>query len=162
MIRDKRNQELLVETLKKAGLFIFFNNSDIERLYKSTINVLAFKNGDFIIKEGVTGGMFFMLAEGVVSVYKKDENGKKVVIRVMHQGDFFGEIALITGSARTSSIIAESEVKVFSIGKEDFFSIFMSNPKVKSVLEFESHSRKANVVKKIKAKSTQMEVSKKI
>jgi putative ABC transport system ATP-binding protein len=71
--------------------------------------------GETIIREGDPGEEFFLVSDGEVEV-----------IRVGHEvarlgpGDFFGEVALISGEPRNATVVAESEVDTYALGKTDF------------------------------------------
>jgi putative ABC transport system ATP-binding protein len=71
--------------------------------------------GETIIREGDPGEEFFLVSDGEVEV-----------IRVGHEvarlgpGDFFGEVALISGEPRNATVVAEGEVDTYALGKTDF------------------------------------------
>lgn len=76
-----------------------------------------FAPGDIIIKEGDPGSSFYLLESGEADAYKGDTDNK-----VLHytKGDFFGELALLNDAPRAASIVASSDVKVASLGKDAF------------------------------------------
>lgn len=76
-----------------------------------------FAPGDVIIREGDPGYSFFLLESGEADAYKGDSNN-----RVLHykKGDFFGELALLNDAPRAASVVASSEVKVATLGKNAF------------------------------------------
>ena len=82
----------------------------------------TFKKGDFIIKEGEMGDVFYILEEGQCEATKTLEPGKPdTVIKQYSAGDYFGERALIKGEPRACNIIAASEnVKVISLDRISF------------------------------------------
>ncbi|KAF4121068.1 hypothetical protein GMORB2_2554 [Geosmithia morbida] len=71
--------------------------------------------GDVIIKEGDPGDSFYLLETGEADAYKGDD-------KVLHytKGDFFGELALLNDAPRAASIVASTDVKVASLGKNAF------------------------------------------
>lgn len=76
-----------------------------------------FAPGEVIIKEGDPGHSFYLLESGEAEAYKGDAKNK-----VLHykKGDFFGELALLNDAPRAASIVASTEVKVASLGKNAF------------------------------------------
>lgn len=76
-----------------------------------------FSSGDAIIKEGDPGYSFYLLESGEADAYKGDTGNK-----VLHykKGDFFGELALLNDAPRAASVIASSNVKVATLGKNAF------------------------------------------
>jgi cAMP-dependent protein kinase regulator len=76
-----------------------------------------FAPGDIIIKEGDPGSSFYLLESGEADAFKGETNNK-----VLHytKGDFFGELALLNDAPRAASVVASTDVKVASLGKDAF------------------------------------------
>lgn len=74
-----------------------------------------FSAGQEIIKEGDPGHSFFLLESGEADALKGDA-------KVLHykKGDFFGELALLNDAPRAASVVASSDVKVATLGKNAF------------------------------------------
>ncbi|KAK0388215.1 hypothetical protein NLU13_4460 [Sarocladium strictum] len=74
-----------------------------------------FAAGEEIIKEGDPGHSFFLLESGEADAVKGDA-------KVLHykKGDFFGELALLNDAPRAASVVASSDVKVATLGKNAF------------------------------------------
>ena len=71
--------------------------------------------GETIIREGEAGEEFFLISEGEVEVIRADHE-----IARLGPGDFFGEVALISGEPRNATIVAVTEVDTYVLGKTDF------------------------------------------
>src|SRR3982751_4176773 len=66
--------------------------------------------GRRLATEKADGQEFVVIVDGDAEVIKGDE-----VVNVLHAGDFFGEIALLTGDPRTASVVATSKVHALVI-----------------------------------------------
>ena len=88
----------------------------------------TFLNGDVIIKEGDSGSTFFQLLEGKVAVYKNYDKEDEVKIAVLEQGQYFGEMAVIETYPRSSTVVAEGDVKVIEIAAEELKEYISQNP----------------------------------
>ena len=88
----------------------------------------TFINGDVIIKEGDSGNTFFQLLEGKVGVYKDYDKADEVKLAVLEQGQYFGEMAVIENYPRSSTIVAEGDVKVLEIAAEELKEYVSQNP----------------------------------
>lgn len=75
-----------------------------------------FSEGDLIIKEGDEGDRFYIMAKGEARAYVKGKEVKKYE----KQGDYFGEIALLTNAKRQASVLCVSDVQVVYLLKRDF------------------------------------------
>jgi putative ABC transport system ATP-binding protein len=71
--------------------------------------------GETIISEGESGEEFFLISDGEVDVIRADHE-----IARLGSGDFFGEVALISGEPRNATVVAVGEVDSYALGKTDF------------------------------------------
>jgi putative ABC transport system ATP-binding protein len=74
-----------------------------------------FASGETIIREGESGEEFFVISDGEVDVVRADHE-----VARLRPGDFFGEVALISGEPRNATVVAEGEVDTYVLGKTDF------------------------------------------
>jgi cAMP-dependent protein kinase regulator len=72
--------------------------------------------GEVIIQEGGKGDSFFIIAQGKVHVEKNAE-GKALTVASLGDGAFFGEMALLSDSPRTASVIVDEPTQLFEISK---------------------------------------------
>ena len=76
----------------------------------------AFPDGAVIIKQGEEGDKFYVLRKGSVQVVFDD--GRAPID--LEEGNFFGEMALLTGKPRVATVIARGPVETYTLGKTDF------------------------------------------
>jgi len=64
--------------------------------------------GTVVVYRGETSDMAYFILKGSVGVgYRKDN--EYVILNILRDGDFFGEVAALTGAVRTANIITEEE-----------------------------------------------------
>jgi putative ABC transport system ATP-binding protein len=73
--------------------------------------------GETIIREGEAGEEFFLISDGEVDVVRSDHE-----VARLGRGDFFGEVALISGEPRNATVLATEPIDTFVLGKSDFQS----------------------------------------
>ena len=71
--------------------------------------------GEIIIREGEPGEEFMLISEGEVEVIRAEHE-----VARLGPGDFFGEVALISGEPRNATVVAVTEVDTYVLGKTDF------------------------------------------
>lgn len=76
-----------------------------------------FDAGETIIREGEPGEEFYLISDGEVDVIRADHE-----VARLGRGDFFGEVALISGEPRNATIQATEPLDTFVLGKSDFQS----------------------------------------
>ena len=86
---------------------------------------LDLKEGTELTHEGKAGREFFIIVAGAADVLM---DGK--LISSVRQGDFLGEIALITDRPRTATVKATSPVRVLVITARDFRALLDRSPEI--------------------------------
>ncbi len=96
-----------------------------------------FKDGEAIIREGEKGDTFYLIRSGRVKVFTRDikGTGEQVELGTMEDGGFFGEVALLTDKPRTATIVADGDVELMELTREDFMDIVQTYPSVRKVVE---------------------------
>lgn len=87
----------------------------------------SFKKGSTIIAEGEVGNSLFVVVEGDVRIYARDERGRELEFGVFGPGAIFGEMCL-EGGARTASVEAASRCVCSEISYELFKKRLASDP----------------------------------
>jgi CRP-like cAMP-binding protein len=82
--------------------------------------------GEVVIKKGDIGRELYLVARGQVEVI--GETGK--VLKVLRDGDIFGEIAVLTSQPRTADVRAKTACDLFVLDKADFSRILRDNPHI--------------------------------
>jgi CRP/FNR family cyclic AMP-dependent transcriptional regulator len=103
-----------VELLQRVPLFADFERGDLERLARS-FKERTFDAGSTVVGEGKTGAGFFVIEDGEATVSTQGAEKAK-----LGPGDYFGEIALIDGGARTATITAVSDGKCYGLTSWQF------------------------------------------
>ena len=88
--------------------------------------IVHFRAGDPIYKEGDPGAEMFIVQSGVVEIYRS-LRGQVQVLAVMERGDFFGEMSVLEGSARTASARASEDAEVIEITSAVFDRMIRGN-----------------------------------
>jgi glucose-6-phosphate 1-dehydrogenase len=119
------------DVLKTVPLF-----KDGDALFlEAVIMVLRSKQvapGELVIKKGDVGRELYLVARGEVEVL--DDVGN--VLKVLKDGDIFGEIGVLMSTPRTADVRARTSCDLFVLEKADFSRILRDNPQfAKAVLQ---------------------------
>jgi CRP-like cAMP-binding protein len=79
--------------------------------------------GKVLVREGEFGRHLYVILRGTAEVIK---DGKK--LRELVPGDFFGEIAFLSGERRTATITARSDMRVMILGPSQLEVILENEP----------------------------------
>jgi CRP-like cAMP-binding protein len=113
-----------LDLLHRIPLFSSFDHRRLERLgmLADEVDVPA---GKVLMRQGETGTDMMVVASGSVSV---ERDGNR--LNTLGPGDFFGEIALVDGGARTATVTAEEPTRLLVITHRDFHSMMDEFPEV--------------------------------
>uniref|UniRef100_A0A8R1XV56 cGMP-dependent protein kinase n=1 Tax=Onchocerca volvulus TaxID=6282 RepID=A0A8R1XV56_ONCVO len=111
----------LMAFLSKVSLFENLSEDRISKI-ADVLDQDYYSGGNYIIREGEKGDTFFILTSGQVRVTQQIEDEPEPrEIRILKQGDFFGEKALLGEEVRTASVIAINPgVEVLTLDRESF------------------------------------------
>lgn len=86
--------------------------------------------GVVILRKGDPGDGFWVVESGRVRVFLEDEEGVQTTLSEIGSGGSFGEMALLTGEARSAHVETLEETRFLYIGKEPFQRILQEYPQV--------------------------------
>ncbi|KAK2195599.1 bifunctional Cyclic nucleotide-binding domain/Cyclic nucleotide-binding [Babesia duncani] len=107
-------------SLEHCFLFRGVGHNDIEILIKA-FDIKEFKAGDVIIKQGDQGDKLYLVHRGVAECWKnKAAEGKDVFLCNRGPGECFGELALLYNAPRAATVIAKTDIHLWSLDRETF------------------------------------------
>jgi CRP/FNR family cyclic AMP-dependent transcriptional regulator len=109
------------DVLKRVPLFAGLDDRELEQI-AGTMRERRFSSGDTVTEEGAGGAGFFIVEEGSADVSVDGERRGSI-----GAGDYFGEIALLTGSDRTATITATSDMVCWGMTPWDFRPLVETN-----------------------------------
>jgi cGMP-dependent protein kinase 1 len=113
----------VIESLQKVHLFKNFTYKKLENLSEK-IGLEKYENGQKIISQGEDGNKFYIVKSGKVDIYVN-----KNYIRTLNESEYFGERALFFKEPRSATAIANGDVEIFYLSKENFSIIIENNLK---------------------------------
>lgn len=87
--------------------------------------------GEMIIAKGELGRELFLIEQGEVEVL--DDHG--ATVKVLRDGDVFGEIALLRSTPRTANVRAKIATDLYTLDKSDFSRILRDHPQFAAAIQ---------------------------
>ena len=112
-----------IEILKKFDLFKNLSEPHLKLIANKT-SEKHFAKKELLIEQDDKNDSVYLIHEGLVRVYRLNEDGREINLAVVGPGEAIGEMAPIIGGLRTANAEAQSEVDVLILpGSElrDFF-----------------------------------------
>jgi CRP-like cAMP-binding protein len=108
--------------LRSIPIFAPLPEAVLEQLARDG-RVIKMSAGNRIISAGESGDDFYVIVQGEAEV---EASGKPS--RLLHEGDSFGEIALLRDVPRTATVTATSNGELLALGRDSFLSAVTGNP----------------------------------
>ena len=89
-----------------------------------------YESGKFIFLEDSEGEQCFFVVQGSVKVTRLSKDGREVILAMLNEGEFFGEMALLDGESRSANVIALEETEVLTLNREDFLVVLHDYPQI--------------------------------
>jgi len=143
-----------IEFLKNVPIFSELNDDTLIKL--SQLGTLkSFEKDSIILSEQEAGSALFVMVTGKVKVARvsNDDKNKEVILTLLNPSDFFGEMALLDGLARSATVTSIEDSQVFIIQRNDFLDLIQQHPEVSIALLQELTQRLRAAGMKIKALS---------
>jgi CRP/FNR family transcriptional regulator, cyclic AMP receptor protein len=115
--------------LKHHPLFRELSPQVIERL-ASYMKTRKVARGKTIFAKGDPGTSLVGVLMGSVRISVASTDGRDVVLNMFHEGEIFGEIALLDGRPRTADATAVSDCELAVIERRDFVQFLRGEPDV--------------------------------
>jgi ATP-binding cassette subfamily B protein len=121
--------------LKRVPLFADLPPEALAAL-ADRLSVERYAPGDAIIHQGDVGDKLYLIDRGQVEVtVQHGPNAAEQQLNTLHEGDYFGEIALLLDIPRTATVRALGPVQVLALTKVDFRTLVERTPSIAERLQ---------------------------
>lgn len=133
-VRKEKAEERRWREIAATPLFTDFTRDELVAVIQG-MNLRSFDEGDIVVTENEPGDSLFVITTGRVKVFTKNPKGRHVPLATLSDGDFFGEVSVLTGKPRTATITAATRCDVLELSKPTLDGIAAKHPHVREVLE---------------------------
>src|SRR6185312_2911440 len=119
--------------LRNVPIFRALTQEFIDHL-RERVELVRFQPGQVICRQGEPADSFYLVRLGFVKI-SEEYPGGELVLAYLSRGDYFGEIGLLGGGARTAACTALDHVELVRISAEDFRTMVDKFPAVRAGLE---------------------------
>ena len=119
------------EILKNIPFFAELTEEDLQAVIDN-IKMEYFDADHVIFEEGAEGDMMYVIKRGQVQVIREN-----AILAVLKDGQFFGEMALVSEEPRNATIKTVTDVEVLTLNKYDFRRLLETNPNIASIVSYE-------------------------
>jgi small-conductance mechanosensitive channel/CRP-like cAMP-binding protein len=125
---DEREHQERLEALARVDLFARLDAAELE-LLAAGARSQSFASGELVIAQGDVGDSLYVIHRGEVAV-SVNVDGDARDVALLKEGNFFGEMSLMTGEPRTATCRAHSDVDCWVIDHEAMRRLLRTKPKI--------------------------------
>jgi len=144
--QGKLSREEILDRLREVDILLPLSDAAHESIADSA-EVHVYSKGETIIRRGGAGQSMFVIDAGRISVRIPDDDSPAGVHEVaqLGEGDFVGEMALLTGETRTADVIALTDVVAIEIGKNALQPLLIAHPELADALSEQIEQRQEHL-----------------
>ena len=116
--------QTVVASLAQLALFADLTSPQLEEVAHS-VGEEVFAEGQRVLRQGMSGGNFFVIVEGEARVLIDGAERAR-----LGRGDFFGEVAALTGDAPTADVVASTLLRCVVIPGGELEAFLLQHPRV--------------------------------
>jgi CRP/FNR family cyclic AMP-dependent transcriptional regulator len=109
------NQELI----RRVPLFAMLTPSQVDSL-AANVAKQRLKRGVNVVQQGCNSNALYLILAGRAHVVMTDSKGREVILATLKAGDYIGEMSLIDNESHSASVVADTQMDVLVLGREDF------------------------------------------
>lgn len=131
--RDQRKQQeelaRRVAAMKRVTMFAPLNDPEREDLAQR-LSVAPFRRGEIISRQGNESHYLYVLSKGDAEVSVICPDGQRRHVGDLHACDVFGEMGLMVGQPRSTTVTATTDVVCYRLDKESFADTLRRRPEI--------------------------------
>ncbi len=116
-LESSRPQDKL-SILRRIPLFASCDEAQLQLVAERT-RLVEYKKAERVYQEGDRADAFYIVSSGRLRVFSGPA-GHEQLLTILHNGDTFGEISLLTGEMHSATVEAVNDTLVLQLGKTDF------------------------------------------
>jgi len=120
------DQRFVERHLRRMSLLVGLSSKQLEDV-SARLRPVKYRSGEVILTEGTPGDVMYLIEWGRVEVLSRTD-GRSRILAVLGEGDFFGEMALLTGNPRSATVRAVTDVDLLALYQPDFDELVLKYP----------------------------------
>jgi small-conductance mechanosensitive channel/CRP-like cAMP-binding protein len=122
-------QRLSALDLAQVELFREMNDGE-RRVLAERLRFAPFMKGELMTRQGAEAHWLYILTKGSGEVFVSTDAGIHKKVAILHAGDFFGEMSLLTGEPRSASLKALEDSECYRLDRKAFDDILHGRPEI--------------------------------
>ncbi|MBI4498008.1 MAG: cyclic nucleotide-binding domain-containing protein [Chloroflexi bacterium] len=118
-----------LDLLRRIRLFTSFTEEELHQI-NQLLKPRRFRKGSTIFQQGDPGDALYIVESGRVKATITDEQGHERIVALYGEGEYFGEMALLTDQPRSATLTVTGDATLLVLPKEAFERFLATNTQV--------------------------------
>lgn len=118
-----------LEILHSIPLFSELSDDDLNDIAKQSVTQIYKKDNMVLIEEEV-GSTMFVILNGRVKISRISDEGREVILSILMDGDFFGEMSILDGQTRSANAVTLEDTEMLIVRRENFLRMLHDFPQI--------------------------------
>ena len=150
-----RETERRLEAVQRTSLFVGLPQAE-QLVLAQHLQHAPFVAGGTLTRQGAVAHWLYLIVRGQVQVQVEQE-GVKTLVGVLKDGDFFGEMGMLTGEPRSATVVALTDVDCYRLDNVGFSQVLMARPEIAVEISAILASRRQDLNDRLKAAKLQQQ-----
>ncbi len=129
MATNGRENVLIEKLLRNIPVFKSISETHIKQIARD-VKTVRYKKGGTVFYQSDESMDLYIVLDGKLRASLFDEEGDELVLATFNKGDFFGEMSLLDGVARSATVTAEEDSSLGILKRESFLQAIKQNPMI--------------------------------
>ena len=118
-----------VTLLAQVPLFASLTTEQLAEIADRLI-MRNYQRGATIIHQDEPGSMLYIIVDGHVKITSVSSEGEELILALLTDNDFFGELSLLDGQPHSASATAMETTQVMTLNRDEFLEVITKNPEM--------------------------------
>src|SRR5215216_1668203 len=119
--------------LARIPFFTDLPEDELDRIM-AQLEVVNLRSGEILFREGDAGEHMYIVVSGDLEILKAPNTDNELILNRVPQGEYIGEMSLITGAPRTASVRAHGDVVLLSMSRTQLMDLLQEHPHLASTM----------------------------
>jgi small-conductance mechanosensitive channel len=128
LANERRDLQQRLDVVRRTVLFAMLPPEQQQVLAEHLVHA-PFVQGDTLTKQGAVAHWLYLILRGQAQVQVED-GGVVTPVSMLSDGDFFGEMGMLTGAPRSATVVAVTDVDCYRLDKVGFAQVLATRPEM--------------------------------
>lgn len=119
--------------LARIPFFTDLPEDELDRIL-AQLEIVNLKSGEILFREGDPGENMYIVVSGDLEILMAPDTDNELILNRIPQGEYIGEMSLVTGAPRTASVRAHGDVVLLSMSRAQLMDLLQQHPQLASTM----------------------------